>query len=72
MYYLIKIGSITTAQRAHKLLLSKGYTVRITRLQNPKAGDGCGYALKINSNDKESIIQILKGAGVNVLGVEDI
>ncbi len=71
MSFVIKLGSITNAQRAHKLLLKDGIITKVSRLPNPKAGDGCGYVLKANVKDKTKIIHILDNSGINILGVED-
>ena len=72
MSLMIKLGSVTNAQRAQKKLSEKGYSSRLSRLQNPKSGDGCGYALKINSKDRERIVSLLENGGINILGVEEI
>ena len=72
MSLMIKLGSVTNAQRAQKKLSEKGYSSRLSRLQNPKSGDGCGYVLKTNSNDGEKIVRILENSGINILGVEEV
>lgn len=67
---LIKLGSITNTQRAQKILMKSGYSPRISRLINPKKSDGCGYVLKLKNTDEKTVINILKNAGINILGVE--
>jgi hypothetical protein len=69
---MIKLGSITNAQRAHKILSNKGYVCRLSRLQNPKPGDGCGYILKVYNAGRDKAIHILENSGINILGVEDL
>ena len=71
MSFVIKLGSITNTQRAQKLLSENGISSRISRLSNPKAGDGCGYTLKANAKDRERIIHILSSSGIKILGVEE-
>ncbi|MCM1285286.1 MAG: DUF3343 domain-containing protein [Acetobacter sp.] len=71
MNILIKVGSITNAQRSVKILSSKGYKAGIQRLQNPKASDGCGYGVKVRA-DSDEPIRILEKAGINVRGVEEL
>ena len=71
MSFVIKLGSITNAQNANKLLLKNGIVTKVSRLTNPKAGDGCGYILRAKSADREKIIHILNNSGINILGVEN-
>ena len=51
-------------------IAKNGYSARVSRLSNPKAGDGCGYIVKADTKDKNEIIHILEKAGINILGVE--
>lgn len=69
MYYKIKVGSITNAQRAMRLLRGRGYKVSLGRIENPSANDGCGYVVKISSNVDEAVA-FLKNSGIDVLGVD--
>ena len=70
MYISIKLGSITNAQRAQRELAKRGFSFRVSRLSDPKAGDGCGYVLRVNAKEKNEVIHILKKSGINILGVE--
>ena len=72
MSLIIKLGSVTNAQRAQRELLKRGYHARLSRMLNPKAGDGCGYVVKTDSDDKYKITHILENAGINILGVEEL
>lgn len=71
MNMLIKVGSITNAQRSVKILASKGYKAGIQRMQNPKGSDGCGYGVTIRA-DSDEPIKILEKAGINVRGAEEL
>ncbi|MGN0532246.1 MAG: hypothetical protein ACI4IN_05580 [Eubacterium sp.] len=68
MYYTIKLGAITNAQRAQRLLRANGYKPTLSRIKNPQPGDGCGYMITVNAD--KNAIDILKNNGINVLGVE--
>ena len=72
MSFMIKLGSITNAQRAQKILNKSGFVCRLSRLQNPKPGDGCGYILKVYNAGREKAIHILENSGINILGVEEL
>ena len=72
MSLIFKLGSVTNAQRARRELLKHGYHTQLSRLLNPKAGDGCGYILKTDSSDKGKISHILESSGINILGVEEL
>ena len=69
MLYQIKLGSITNAQRAQKLLKGAGFQSYLMRIENPKKGDGCGYALKLNG-DAERATALLKAHRIRIYGVE--
>lgn len=70
MYFDIKVGAITNAQRGARLLRYNGYKTAITRIDNPKPGDGCGFVLRVYTSEVESVLTILKNNGVRVMGVE--
>lgn len=70
MYFAIKVGSVTNAQRGAKALRNKGYKSSVGRIENPGRNDGCGYAINVYSSNKEDVVQILHSIGVSVLGVE--
>ena len=72
MSLIFKLGSVTNAQRAQRELLKHGYHARMSRLLNPKAGDGCGYIVKTDSTEKSKISHILESSGINILGVEEL
>lgn len=70
MFYYIKIGSITNAQRARFALHAQSIKAQIKRLEDPKPGDGCGYVLMVEDADKA--VSVLNKAGIRVLGVESV
>ncbi|MDD6728292.1 MAG: DUF3343 domain-containing protein [Eubacteriales bacterium] len=65
----IKVGSVTNAQRAQRLLRSKGYRAQIKRIENPSPSDGCGYAVLVKAND-DAPLEILSSGGIEIKGVE--
>lgn len=69
MNFEIKVGSITNAQRAMKLLKSKNYRPSLSRIENPQPSDGCGYVVKVAASN-DSIVGFLKKSGISILGVE--
>ncbi|MFR5877022.1 MAG: putative Se/S carrier-like protein, partial [Eubacterium sp.] len=69
MYFAIKVGSITNAQRARNVLRSKGYKPSLSRIENPLPGDGCGYVIKVAADDQNKLLRILRSSGITVLGV---
>ncbi len=70
MFILIKVGTVTNAQRAVRLLKIYGIKAYIQRLEKPKKEDGCGYAVKVKADNTEEILSLLKQNGVTVLGAE--
>ncbi|MDE6659826.1 MAG: DUF3343 domain-containing protein [Eubacterium sp.] len=70
MYLYIKVGSITNAQRAKSILNKNRIKASVIRLENPKPGDGCGYAVKAEDRGDKDVIEILKNYSIRVLGYE--
>ena len=70
MYLYIKVGSITNAQRAKSILNKNRIKASVLRLENPKPGDGCGYAVKAEDRGDKDVIEILKNHSIRVLGYE--
>lgn len=70
MFYDIKVGAITNAQRGARLLRYKGIKTTITRIDNPKPGDGCGFVLRVSDNNVDAALEILNRNGVRIMGVE--
>ena len=72
MFYRIKVGSVTNAQRALSVLRKNGYKANITRIEKPEAGDGCGYVIRISPSVAKGAVEVLERNGVKILGVEQI
>jgi hypothetical protein len=70
MYFAIKAGSITNAQRVARALKSNGYKTTISRIENPQPNDGCGYVIKVLADDENKILSILQKSNIAYLGVE--
>lgn len=71
MIIYIKVGSITNAQRAQRILKSHGYKAQIKRESNPSKKEGCGYVVAVKDKNNEAI-EILKKADIKIKGVERI
>lgn len=69
MKLLIKVGSITNAQRSVKILSSKGYKAQMKRVSPGKSDSGCGWAVVTDAQDKD-VVEILENAGIKVRGAE--
>lgn len=69
MVLYIKLGSVTNAQRAYKILYSSGYKPRIKRIENPDKSEGCGYAVELACDD-EKPIDILEKNRMKIRGYE--
>lgn len=69
MNLYIKVGSITNAQRARNILQKKSVKAYVQRIENPAPGDGCGYAVRVESDSKNAV-PILEKNGIKVLGVD--
>ena len=70
MFYIIKVGTITNAQRAKYALGAKGMKSTVSRLKNPKGSDGCGYIVQLNTDDIERALRIVQNENINIRGVE--
>ncbi|MBQ9229410.1 MAG: DUF3343 domain-containing protein [Eubacterium sp.] len=70
MLYRLRLGSITNAQRAKRVLLENGYHAYITRVENPTANDGCGYAVRLHCDSMDGVTRLLKEAGIRLIGAD--
>ena len=57
--YYITFRSVTFAQRAEKLLNQKGFRVSLMRTPRWMEEQGCGYALKLWTNDIAAAVRLL-------------
>lgn len=72
MFYLIKTGSVTNAQRAVNILKQYKIKASVIRLQQPKKEEGCGYAVKVFTVDSSGLIALLEQNGIRILGAETV
>lgn len=59
-FYFITFRSVTFAQRAEKLLNQRGYRSSIMRTPRWMEEQGCGYALKLWTNQIELAVNQLQ------------
>ena len=59
-FYFITFRSVTYAQRAEKLLNRQGIRVSLMRTPRWMEEQGCGYALKLWSNDIAPVVKLLR------------
>lgn len=59
-FYFITFRSVTFAQRAEKLLNHQGYRVNLMRTPRWMEEQGCGYALKLWTNDIAAAVRLLR------------
>lgn len=59
-FYFITFRSVTFAQRAEKLLNQQGYRVNLMRTPRWMEEQGCGYALKLWTNDIAAAVRLLR------------
>ncbi len=69
MYFKIKVGSVTNAQRGAGILRINGYKPTVSRIENPVASDGCGFVINVY-DDKNMVLDLLRKYGIRIIGVE--
>ena len=72
MFYLVKVGTITNAQRSKQALKNRGYKANVSRVEKPKKGDGCGYAVQLDCDDIDNVIAIIERENIQIRGVVDL
>ena len=65
-FYFITFRSVTFAQRAEKLLNQRGYRVNLMRTPRWMEEQGCGYALKLWTNDISSAVRLLRESKIQL------
>lgn len=65
-FYFITFRSVTFAQRAEKLLNQQGYRVNLMRTPRWMEEQGCGYALKLWTNDIFAAVRLLREGKVQL------
>lgn len=64
--YYITFRSVTFAQRGEKLLNQRGFRAGILRTPRWMEEQGCGYALKIWTNNIASAVNLLRDSKVQL------
>lgn len=64
--YYITFRSVTFAQRGEKLLASRNLRVNLMRTPRWMEEQGCGYALKLWTNDISSAVQMLRESRIQL------
>ena len=59
-FYFITFRSVTFAQRAEKLLNQRGYRPNLMRTPRWMEEQGCGYALKLWTNQMDAAVNLLR------------
>ena len=72
MFYLIKVGSITNAQRASDILKRSGIKAYLGRNTNPSPKEGCGYTVKLYSDNINEVIAKLEYENIRIIEVESL
>ena len=64
--YYITFRSVTFAQRGEKLLSRQNHRVSLMRTPRWMEEQGCGYALKLWTNDISSAMQLLQESRIQL------
>ncbi len=64
MEYLLVCRSITYAQKMNTALMSEGINSRIVRTPVGAASESCGYSVKIDGDDREVALRILRRVAI--------
>lgn len=72
MHWILVLSSVTYALKAQELLGKKQIRTVLTRSAAIRKVRGCGYGLRVSSNDRVRAENLLRDAGIRILGtVED-
>lgn len=72
MHILIMCRSLTSAQKAARVLQSGGIFAAVTKAPLSAHPDGCGYGVKIAERRRAEALELLAAAGIPVRGVVDL
>ena len=72
MYILMLCRSLTTAQKAARVLQSGGIFAAVTKAPQSAHPDGCGYGVKVAARRRDEALAALDAAGVAVRGVVEL
>ena len=67
----LQISSVTHAYRGQRILQQNGIVSQVQRDSRFASSLGCGYQLRLRSQDPERARQILLREGIRVLGGKD-
>ena len=65
---VVKVGSVTNAHRAKRVLEKNGYRCRVQRSHKITKGEGCGYSVVTNC-DESTLRELLANAVVRIISV---
>ena len=72
MHILILCRSLTSAQKAARILQSSGIFAAVTKAPQSAHADGCGYGVKLGERHRDEALELLQLAGVTVRGVVEL
>ena len=64
MTRIVVIGSMTSAQRARRILSAQGFRVRLTKTESAVRGGGCVYGLEVAEGDLHGACTALRAGGI--------
>lgn len=70
MFYEIKLGTVTRAQNTIYILKKYGIKGSIGRNKNPEKSEGCGYTVKVKTDNINYILALIKKNGIDYYGVD--
>ena len=69
MHYILLCRSMSSAQRAVRILQSGGIFSSVTKAPQSANPGGCTYGVKVGERNLTAALQLLRGARVEVSGV---
>lgn len=65
-FYFVTFRSVTFAQRADRLLSQRGIRVNLMRTPRWMEEQGCGYALKLWTDDISRVVYLLRESKIQL------
>lgn len=62
---MIKVGSVTYAMKAKRILQQYGMRARVIKTVSEKKNEGCGYSVSVE-NPKQNVGELLRREGIAV------
>ena len=72
MHILILCRSLTSAQKAARVLQSNGIFAAVTKAPQSARADGCGYGVKLAERHRDAAMELLNEAGVTIRGILEL